>query len=79
MKTDLLTVSPETPTLDALGIMREQNIGCLPVIKDERLVGLVTAYDFLTVSSTLLEERLSDVAGGKRRSSTNSLAMETEI
>ena len=78
MKTDLLTVSPETPTLDALALMRERNIGCLPVIKDGRLVGLVTAYDFLTVSSKLLEERLSDVAGGKR-SSTNWLAMETEI
>ena len=46
MKTDLLTVSPETPTLYALGLMRERNIGCLPVMKDERLVGPVTAYDF---------------------------------
>ena len=63
MKTDLLTVSPETPTLDALELMREHNIGCLPVIKDKRLVGLITAHDFLTVSSKLLEERLSTVDG----------------
>ncbi len=62
MKTDLITIAPETPTLDALELMRERNIGCLPVIKDERLVGLITAYDFLTVSSKLLEERLSTVA-----------------
>ena len=61
MKTDLVTVTPETPTLDALSIMREQNIGCLPVIKDGRLVGLVTAYDFLTVSAKLFEEKLSNV------------------
>lgn len=61
MKTDLVTVSPDTPTLDALELMRERNIGCLPVIKEERLVGLVTSYDFLTVSAKLFEERLSSV------------------
>jgi CBS domain-containing protein len=41
--------------------MREKRIGCLPVVKDEKLVGLVTAYDFLTVSAKLFEEKLSDV------------------
>lgn len=61
MTTDLVTVEPETPTLTALELMREQNIGCLPVIRDGRLVGLVTAHDFLTVSAKLLEERLSSV------------------
>lgn len=61
MKTDLITVAPDTPTLQALELMRNHNIGCLPVIKDERLVGLVTAYDFLTVSVKLFEERLSGV------------------
>ena len=61
MKTDLVTVTPETPTLDALDLMRGHNIGCLPVLKDGRLVGIVTAYDFLTVSAKLLEEKLADV------------------
>lgn len=58
MKTDLVTVAVDTPTTDALELMRERNIGCLPVVKEGRLVGLVTAHDFLTVSSKLLEERL---------------------
>lgn len=58
MKTDLLTVRPETPTLEALDLMRENRIGCLPVVKDEKLVGIITAYDFLTVSAKLFEERL---------------------
>ncbi len=62
MKTDLITIAPDTPTLEALDLMREHNIGCLPVIKNKRLVGLITAHDFLTVSSKLLEERLSTVA-----------------
>ena len=62
MKTDLITIEPCTPTLDALELMREHRIGCLPVVKDEKLVGLVTAFDFLTVSAKLFEERLKDVS-----------------
>jgi len=61
METDLITIEPDTPTLEALDLMRERRIGCLPVVKDKKLVGLVTAYDFLTVSSKLFEERLSGV------------------
>ena len=61
MKTDLTTVMPETPTLEALQIMREKNIGCLPVVKDKKLVGLITAYDFLTVSAKLFEEKLTSL------------------
>lgn len=67
MKTELVTITPDTPTLDALELMREKNIGCLPVVKDGRLIGLVTAYDFLTVSAKLFEERLQHVV---KRSST---------
>lgn len=65
MKTDLVTITPDTPTLDALALMRERDIGCLPVVKDERLVGLVTAHDFLTVSAKLLEEKLIGLLPGR--------------
>ncbi|QQS31826.1 MAG: CBS domain-containing protein [Acidobacteriota bacterium] len=61
MKTDLITIDPETPTLTALELMREKRIGCLPVVKDAKLIGLVTAYDFLTVSAKLFEEKLCNV------------------
>jgi CBS domain-containing protein len=61
MKTDLVFITPETPTLDALRLMRDRKIGCLPFIDGNRLVGLITAYDFLTVSAKLLEERLLDL------------------
>ncbi|HQZ96859.1 MAG TPA: CBS domain-containing protein [Pyrinomonadaceae bacterium] len=67
MKTNLITVTPETHTLDALELMRENNIGCLPVLRDDRLVGLVTAYDFLTVSAKLFEEKLSAVISTDER------------
>jgi CBS domain-containing protein len=58
MHSDLVTVTPETRTLDALYLMREKNIGCLPVCRNGKLAGLVTAHDFLTVSTRLFEERL---------------------
>ncbi|NOT46833.1 MAG: CBS domain-containing protein, partial [Acidobacteria bacterium] len=61
MKQNLITITPETPTLEALQTMRERNIGCLPVISAGKLVGLITAYDFLTVSARLFEERLKDL------------------
>jgi CBS domain-containing protein len=54
MKRDPLTVSPETPTLRAIEIMRGERIGCLPVCKDGRLVGVVTERDFMDIASELL-------------------------
>jgi CBS domain-containing protein/gamma-glutamylcysteine synthetase len=61
MKTDLITVAPEFSSLEALNLMRDKNIGCLPVVKNERLIGLITAHDFLTVSSKLFEEKLNNL------------------
>jgi CBS domain-containing protein len=61
MKTDLSTASPETATLDALLMMRKKNIGCIPVVRKGKLVGMVTAHDFLTISARLFEERLKRI------------------
>lgn len=73
MHTDLITIGPETPSLEALTLMREKNIGCLPVVNGRKLIGIITAYDFLTVSAKLFEERVAllsevnfKVAGGSR-------------
>lgn len=51
-----VTVTPETLTTDAVKIMREKKIGCLPVVRDGKLVGIVTEHDFMKVSARLLEE-----------------------
>lgn len=61
MKPDLLTVSPDTPTLEAMELMREKRIGCLPVVEDGKLAGIVTEHDFIEVSRRLLEEALRSV------------------
>lgn len=52
------TVSPATPTLEAIQIMRDQRIGCLPVVEADQLVGIVTSYDFLEASARLFKEHL---------------------
>jgi len=58
MKTDPLTVSSGTPTLDALEIMQANNVGCLPVVDEGRLVGILTSYDFLAGAARLFRQQL---------------------
>ncbi len=55
---DLTTVAPDTATLEALAIMRKRKIDCLPVVENDRLVGIVTAYDFLSLSAEIIEKQL---------------------
>lgn len=58
MNPEPICIEPECKTLDALYLMREKKIGCLPVCTNGKLVGIITAHDFLTVSTRLFEERL---------------------
>jgi len=60
MKREVATVTPETPTIEALRLMRRLQAGCLPVVQDDnRLVGIVTEGDFLEIASKLLEHELA--------------------
>ena len=62
MKPDPITVTPATSTLDAMNLMRSRKVGCLPVVENGCLVGIVTAYDFLAVSAHLLEKHFNGAA-----------------
>jgi CBS domain-containing protein len=55
MRRDPHTVEPDTPTLDAIRLMRERNLSALPVVEGGKLVGIVTESDFLVVAARLLE------------------------
>ncbi|HWN07833.1 MAG TPA: glutamate-cysteine ligase family protein [Pyrinomonadaceae bacterium] len=59
MTPEPLTVSSTTPTLEAMEIMRRHRVGCLPILDDGRLVGIVTSYDFLDASARLFKEQLT--------------------
>jgi CBS domain-containing protein len=58
MRKDPITVTPQTRTLDAIETMRRHKVGCLPVVEDDRLVGIVTEPDFIEIATRLLEEEL---------------------
>ncbi len=60
MQRELITVQPDTPTLEAIELMKDNRIGCLPVTAKGRLVGIVTEHDFLRVAGLLLEQRLRE-------------------
>lgn len=55
MKPDPLTVSPRTPTREAIQLMRNHRAGCLPVVDEGRLVGIVTESDLIRVAAHLLD------------------------
>jgi CBS domain-containing protein/gamma-glutamylcysteine synthetase len=55
-----VTITPDMTTLEALRLMRGSRLGCLPVLQDGKLVGLVTESDILDVSSRLLDEWLQE-------------------
>ncbi len=58
MLEDVITVTPETRSLEAIKLMAEEQISCLPVVQDDRLVGIVTERDFMDIARDLLEEKL---------------------
>ena len=58
MNREPVTVTPDTRTVDAIRLMREKKLSCLPVVDENRLVGIVTEHDLIIVSSRLLESYL---------------------
>ena len=60
MKLDPVVVTPATPTLDAIELMRNRKVGCLPVVEDMRLVGIITERDLIRVAAMLFEKHLRE-------------------
>ncbi len=48
MSHNVLTVPPETPLLAAVALLKKHRIGSLPVVKKQRLVGIITRSDVLS-------------------------------
>jgi acetoin utilization protein AcuB len=72
MSRKILTADPMDPVEEAARIMRAERIGCLPVVEDGRLVGIITGLDLLDAlmrmtgadkPSGRLEVRLPDQPG----------------
>jgi CBS domain-containing protein len=58
MRTEPLAIGPETTTVEAIRLMRQNRLSCLPVVENEKLIGLVTEYDLIVVAGRLLESYL---------------------
>ncbi len=54
MTFDPITVTPQTPVIQAAQLMRDRKIGGLPVMDDDQLVGIVTETDMLDALIKLL-------------------------
>lgn len=50
-----ITIHPKATIIEALRTMRENKIGCLPVVQNDELIGIITEMDFLRISSRLIE------------------------
>ena len=58
MSRDPVTVSTETPIAEAIQAMVKLGVSGLPVVREGRLVGIVTERDLLRIARELLLERL---------------------
>ena len=47
MTEHVITISPEASLKEAARVMIDKKIGCLPVVEDQRLIGLLTETDIL--------------------------------
>jgi len=59
MSTDLVTVRPETPLEQAVTLMVEEGISCLPVLNEAELVGILTNTDLHVVLQVFLQSALA--------------------
>jgi acetoin utilization protein AcuB len=59
MKTSIVTTSPDTPIEEAALIMHDANIGCLPVVDGNKLIGIISDRDIFRV--------LVDITGIRHR------------
>ncbi len=49
------TVEPSATIMEAMKLMRDNRIGCLPVAKNGELIGMITEMDFLRITGRLME------------------------
>lgn len=55
MHTEVRTIAPDADLREAIRIMERHKFGCLPVVEDGQLVGIITEADFLRLTRVLLD------------------------
>ena len=70
MTRDLITVSPDTPAIEAIRKMRDLKIGSLPVLRDGRLIGIITEKDFIEIAGRILDHGVASLMESDPESQT---------
>ncbi len=60
MRKNPVTVNSDATTVEAIRLMRDAKVACLPVVDNGKLQGLITEHDLIMVSSHLLERYLEE-------------------
>lgn len=55
MRTDVTAVSPDLDVRDAAELLLNHKYGCLPVVENSKLVGILTEADFLKLTISLMD------------------------
>ena len=50
-----ITINPSASIMEAMYIMRDKKVGCLPVVKNGELIGMITEMQFLQITGRLME------------------------
>ncbi len=58
MDKEVVTATPETSSIEAIELMQNNDTSSLPIVENEKLVGIVTEYDFTRIAWELLKDRL---------------------
>ena len=61
MVRDVVTIDPDTTIEEAARIIADKKIGCLPVMQDEELVGIISDSDLFSIMMELLGARRAGV------------------
>ena len=56
MSKDVRSVSPDTKTREAFSLMQKNELGCLPVLVDSKLVGIITQNDYVRLMGYFFRE-----------------------
>jgi len=55
MHKEVMTVSLQTGLKESALHMQKHHVGCLPVVKNHKLIGIITDSDFVSIAINLLE------------------------
>lgn len=58
------TATPDTTVREAANMMRGHGVGCLPVVEDDRLIGILTVWDLMELIGRGTERPVASTPAG---------------